>query len=88
MGNDCIALDQEKAYDKIRHDYLWQTLEAMNIPSSLVNTIKSLYSKAKTAIILNGEMSEKFHVIQGIRQGDPLSCLLFNIAIEPMSHIL
>ena len=58
-----IALDQEKAYDKIRHDYLWQTLEAMNVPSGLVNTIKSLYSKAETAIILNGEMSEKFRVI-------------------------
>ena len=83
-----IALDQEKAYDKIRHDYLWQTLEAMNVPSGLVNTIKSLYSKAETTIILNGEMSEKFRVIRGVRQGDPLSCLLFNIAIEPMSHIL
>jgi len=23
-----VALDQEKAYDKIRHDYLWKTLEA------------------------------------------------------------
>ena len=60
----------------------------MNIPLNLVNTINSLYSKAETAVILNGEISNKFQVKRGVRQGDPLSCLLFNIAIEPMSHLL
>src|SRR5258708_27476341 len=60
----------------------------MNIPHNLVNTIKSLYSQAKTTVILNGEMSRKFQVTRGVHQGDPLSCLLFNLAIKPMSHIL
>src|SRR5258708_10749023 len=83
-----ITLDQEKAYDKIRHDYLWKVLESMNIPLSLVKTIKSLYSEAETTVILNGEMSNKFQVSRGMRQADPLSCLLFNLAIEPMSHML
>src|SRR5260221_7086347 len=85
-----ITLDQEKAYDKIRHDYLWKVLETMNIPQNLVKTIRSLYSKAKTTVILNlnGVMSRKFQVTRGICQGYPLSCLLFNLAIEPMFHIL
>src|SRR5258708_9405487 len=60
----------------------------MNIPISLINTIKSLYTNAETAVILNGEISKKFQVNRGVRQGDPLSCLLFNLAIEPLSHIL
>ncbi len=83
-----ITLDQEKVYNKIRHDYLWRVLEQMNIPHNLVNTIKSLYSQAETTVILNGEMSRKFQVTRGVHQGDPLSCLLFNLAIKPMSHIL
>src|SRR5258708_11345870 len=83
-----ITLDQEKAYDKIRHDYLWRVLQEMNIPMNLINTIKSLYTKAETAVILNGEMSKKFPVTRGVHQGDPLSCLLFNFAIEPMSLLL
>ncbi len=66
-----ITLDQEKACDKIRHDYLWRVLEKMNIPTNLITTIKSLYTGAKTAIILNGEMSKKFPVTRGVRQGDP-----------------
>ena len=39
-------------------------------------------------VILNKEVSNKFQEGRGIRQGDPLSCLLFNISIEPMSHAL
>src|SRR5260370_39670922 len=83
-----ITLDQEKAYDKIRHDYLWRVLKEMNIPKKLIDTIRSLYTNAETAVILNGETSKKFPVTRGVRQGDPLSCLLFNFAIEPMSHLL
>lgn len=38
-----VALDQEKAYNKIRHDYLWTALEAFNLPEPFINTIKALY---------------------------------------------
>jgi len=40
-----LALDQEKAYDKIRHDYLWATLEAFNIPQPFIQTVKALYNE-------------------------------------------
>src|SRR5260370_36791060 len=83
-----ITLDQEKVYDKIRHDYLWRVLQEMNIPESLINTIKSLYTNVETTVILNSEMSKKFLITRGVQQGNPLSCLLFNFTIEPMSHLL
>ncbi len=34
-----IALDQEKAYDKIRHDYLWMTLQAFGLPAPFIWTV-------------------------------------------------
>ena len=83
-----IALDQEKAYDKISHKYLWQTLKKFNIPEEYVKIIRSLYEHAQTTVILNGELSEPFNITRGVRQGDPLSCLLFNLAIEPLSQML
>ena len=90
IGQDgaIIALDQEKAYDRIRHDYLWRTLEKLGIPQPLIKTIKSLYMNAQSVAIINGEISKKFSIHRGIRQGDPLSCLLFNLAIEPLSATL
>ncbi|TFY61694.1 hypothetical protein EVJ58_g4350 [Rhodofomes roseus] len=80
-----IALDQEKAYDKILHGYLWTTLEAMGLPTKFINWIKNLYQHATTIVIINGERSTPFIVTRGVRQGDPLSCLLFDLAIEPLA---
>jgi len=83
-----ISLDQEKAYDKICHDYLWKTLEKFNLPNNFIHTVKVLYESAQTVVIINGVVSIPFWVLRGVRQGDPLSCLLFDIAIEPLAIML
>jgi len=80
-----VALDQEKAYDKIRHDYLWKTLEAFHLPQPFTCTIQVLYNNAHTKIAINGVFSRTFKVMQGVRQGDPLLCPLFDLAIEPLA---
>ena len=85
VDGEIVALDQEKAYDKIRHEYLWSTMEALNLPAHFVKTVKSLYSNAYTQVAINGVLSNPFRVIRGVRQGDPLSCLLFDLAIEPLA---
>ena len=83
-----ITLDQEKAYDKIRHDYLWRILEAFHLPPPFINTLKSLYDQAYTCVAINGIMSTPYQVCRGVHQGDPLSCLIFNLAIEPLACLL
>lgn len=83
-----VCLDQEKVYDKIKHDYLWTTLRAYGLPEHFIQIVKSLYRSARTKVMINGELSEDFAVTRGVRQGDPLSCLLFNLAIEPLANTL
>ncbi len=83
-----VALDQEKAYDKIAHDYLWRVLEKFGIPDSFIGLIKSLYRNARTSVMVNGILSTAYRVYRGVRQGDPLSCLLFDLAIEPLSAMI
>ena len=80
-----IALDQEKAYDKILHPYLWLVLEKLDFPENFIRTIRNLYDNAETTVMINGELSTPFIVKRGVRQGDALSCLLFDIAIEPLA---
>jgi hypothetical protein len=80
-----IALDQEKAYDKIRHDYLWESLKAFNLPPPFIKTVKALYQNAHTQVAINGVFSPPFKVTRGVRQGDPLSCPLFDLAIESLA---
>lgn len=48
-----IVLDQEKAYDKIQHMYLLDTLDAFNIPPMFTNIVKNLYKLAYTHVAIN-----------------------------------
>jgi exonuclease III len=80
-----IALDQEKAYDKLDHNYLWRTLETFDLPELFIKTVKTLYNDAYTTVVINREFSRAFKVTRGVRQGDPLSCFLFDIGIEPLA---
>ncbi|OJT10530.1 Transposon TX1 uncharacterized 149 kDa protein [Trametes pubescens] len=83
-----VALDQEKAYDKISHDYLWRVLDRFGIPESFTGIIKALYGSAVTSVVINGVTSKTYRIYRGVRQGDPLSCLLFDLAIEPLSAMI
>ena len=83
-----VCLDQEKAYDKVRHDFIWKTLEKFDFPKHFIDTVKALYQSGETVIIINGVISKPYRVTRGVRQGDPLSCLIFNLAIESLASML
>ena len=84
--NGCIvALDQEKAYDKIDHEYLWQILTHYGFPMEFIGRIRELYKKTRKAIVVNGVVTKQYEVQRGVHQGDPMSCLLYNFAIEPLA---
>jgi ribonuclease HI/exonuclease III len=88
--NGCIvSLDQEKAYDRIAHDYLWLVLYHMRFPKSFIALVQQLYSNAETTVIING-MTSNINILvnRGLRQGDGMSCLLFDIAIEPLASAI
>ena len=87
--NGCIiALDQEKAYDKIDHEYLWLILENYEFPKEFIMRIKELYKSTEKAIIVNGVITKHYKVQRGVHQGDPMSCLLYNFAIEPLADAI
>ena len=76
-----ISIDAEKAFDKIQHPFMIKTLQKSGI--SQYN--KSLYDKPTANIILNGEKLKEFPLMSDIRQGCPLSPLLFNTVLEVLA---
>ena len=79
-----ISVDQKKAFDSIDHKYLFKILEHINIGNFLLNNIKRLYSNTFVHISVNGYISNNFNICSGIKQGCPLSMLLYVIAIEEL----
>ena len=77
-----ISIDAEKAIDKIQRPFIIKTLKKMGIEGNHLNTVKAIYDKPVSNIILNGEKLKAFALRSGTRQGYPLSPLLFNIILE------
>lgn len=78
-----ISLDQEKAFDRVEHQYLWRTLQAFGFSSGLIARIRVLYRDIESVLKINGGLSAPFQVQRGVRQGCSLSGMLYSLAIEP-----
>lgn len=83
-----FSMDQEKAFDRVEHEYLWRTMEAFNFSSVFLNRIKVLYGGIQSMLKVNGGLSAPFNVNRGIRQGCSLSGMLYTLAIEPLLNRL
>ncbi|KAG2208410.1 hypothetical protein INT45_006540 [Circinella minor] len=79
-----LLLDGDKAYDWLHPDYLHRVLLHYGFPSSLVSCIMGLFFGSQIKINVNGHLSPPISQQRGVRQGDPLSPLLFNFTIEPL----
>ena len=69
-------VDFEKAFDSVEHAALWDVLEKQSVPAQYVDLIKSLY-EGQTASVQAGVRSREFAIERGVKQGDPISALLF-----------
>ncbi len=79
-----ISLDQEKAFDRVEHLYLWKTLEAFGFKQDFIKMVQVLYSEVESVLKINGGLCAPFQVKRGVRQGCALSGMLYSLAIEPL----
>jgi len=79
-----VSLDQAKAYDRVDTRLLLRCMLAMGLPADLLCMIRDILANCRTRVRINGGYSGFFSLHQGVCQGDPLSCLLYNFSIEPM----
>lgn len=80
-----LFLDQEKAYDRVSHVYLWECMRRAGLPRRFINRIKALYVDGTVVPYLNGHKGEIVLINCGVRQGDALSCILYDLVIEPLA---
>ena len=77
-----ISIDSGKAFDKVQHQFMIKTLSKVGIEATCLNIRKAIYERPTAKIILNGQKLKAFPRKSVIRQGYPLSPLLFNIVLE------
>lgn len=76
------VLDFAKAFDTLSHAALIELLRSRGLPVRFCNYIERLYETASTTFAVDGKSSDPVVVGKGVRQGDPLSPTLFNMAMD------
>ena len=78
-----LKLDQEKAFDRVEHDYLFKLLEKYKFPTNFINFIKIIYRNIQSKVQVNGTFTNPINIKRSVRQGCPLSMFLYVLSLEP-----
>jgi len=77
-----LFIDFKKAYDSVRRNVLCNILIEFGIPRKLVGIIKMCLTVAYSTVRVGKNLSDLFPITNGLKQGDALSPLLLNFALE------
>ena len=80
-----LFLDQEKAFDRMSHSFIFKTLRHFGFGNEFIDWIKIIYTDCSAKVKVNGHLSSSVPIKRGVRQGCPLSALLYVLCIEVLS---
>ena len=83
-----VSLDQEKAFDMVDHGFLLKVLKKYNLSPIFVKWVRLLYNSVYSRVVVNGLPSDPIKIQRGVRQGCPLSPLLYVLFSESLARAL
>ncbi|CAA7024805.1 unnamed protein product [Microthlaspi erraticum] len=83
-----LKLDLEKAYDRVRWDFLEDTMKAARLPEKWIQWIMKCDCGPSMQLLWNGEKAKPFVPMRGLRQGDPLSPYMCVLCLERLCHLI
>ena len=79
MSTFAATLDLARAFDSVEHSAIMRAAEAASIPHLLIKYLKNLYTSSTTTLSGTDWSSEPIKVTRGVKQGYPLSPVIFNL---------
>uniref|UniRef100_A0A803Q6Q9 Reverse transcriptase domain-containing protein n=1 Tax=Cannabis sativa TaxID=3483 RepID=A0A803Q6Q9_CANSA len=83
-----IKMDISKAYDTVNWEFLEKLMKEFNLPGRFINWIMTCLKSTSYSVLMNGRVQGSFQGKKGLRQGYPLSPLLFVLIMEYLTRRL
>ena len=83
-----LMVDFEKAFDSISFKFIEKCLKFFNFSDNLIQWVNLLLQNFQASLNHCGNISPRFNIGRGCRQGDPIAAYLFIIAVELLAHKL
>jgi hypothetical protein len=77
-----LFIDFKQAYDTIKREKVYEAMRQMGIGEKLIRLVRMTLKETEYKVLANGQLSGKFKVKRGLRQGDPLSTVLFSVTLD------
>ena len=82
-----MKVDLQKAFDSVHWEFLIEWLKELKFPPLFIRWVMNCITSVHFTIYINGKQGTKFKGKRGLKQGDPLSPLLFVITMEYLSRL-
>lgn len=83
-----LKFDFEKTYDKVSWSFMMEVLRKKKLPNKWMEWMKQIVEGGRVGVNINGTPGDFFNTHKGLRQGDPLSPLLFNLVSDALATML
>jgi hypothetical protein len=88
MDGVIFKIDFEKAYDKVKWPFLQQVMRMKGFDPKWCQLIDKFVKGGSVGIKVNDDIGHYFQTRKGLRQGDPMSPMLFNIIADMLAILI
>jgi hypothetical protein len=83
-----LKLEFQKAFDKVQHQVILAMMQKKGFSDKWLSWVHNILSSGTSQVLLNGVPGKTIHCRRGVHQGDPLSPLLFVLALDLLQSLV